>query len=93
VTTQPEPEPREQEASTERRTEEAEMRYPGHGDPDAAREDVGLDEEREPEPDGAPLPPDADRSHPAPLGHDDGAAGEGPAATHAPPRGDEPATP
>ena len=71
VTTQPEPEPEERDASLERRVEEEEMRYPGHGHPDDAREDVGLEEARDPEPDGAPLPPDADRSHPAPLGHDD----------------------
>jgi hypothetical protein len=71
VTTQPEPEPQERDAPPERRTEEEEMRYPGHGRPDEAREDVGLDERREPDPDEAPLPPDADRSRPAPHGHGD----------------------
>lgn len=67
MTTQPEPEPEERDASLERRVEEQEMRYPGHGTPDEAREDVGLTEERDADPDGAPLPPDADRSRPAPL--------------------------
>jgi hypothetical protein len=71
VTTEPEPEPTERDAPPERRAEEEAMRYPKHDDPDAAREQVGLDDEREPEPDGAPLPPNADRSRSSPLGHDD----------------------
>jgi hypothetical protein len=71
MTRHPEPDPREREAPPERRVEEDEMRYPGHGDPGDVREDIGLDEPRDPEPDGAALPPDADRSHPAPLGHDE----------------------
>jgi hypothetical protein len=71
MTTQPEPTPEERDASLERRVEEQEMRYPGHGDPDEAREDVGLTDERDPEPEGPPSPPDADRSGPAPLGHEE----------------------
>ena len=47
------------------------MRYAGHGDPEQAREDVGLDEERDAQPEGAPLPRDADRSRPSPLGDED----------------------
>jgi hypothetical protein len=38
----------------ERHVEEDDARYPGHGDPDAARERVGLDRPREPEPDDPP---------------------------------------
>jgi hypothetical protein len=38
---QPEPTEEEQEqASSGRQAEEEEMRYPGHGDPDAAREKI-----------------------------------------------------
>ncbi|HVM16437.1 MAG TPA: hypothetical protein VM290_02515 [Gaiellaceae bacterium] len=71
MTTQPEPEPEERDASLDRRVEEEEMRYPGHGHPDELSSDVGLDEPRDPEPDGAPMPPDADQSRPAPLQHDE----------------------
>ena len=43
------------ETSPERQTEEEDARAPGHGDPDALREDVGLDEDRREGPRGAPL--------------------------------------
>jgi hypothetical protein len=62
MTTQPEPEPQERDAPPERRVEEDEMRYPRHGDPEDVREDVGLEKPRDPEPEGAPVPPAADRS-------------------------------
>jgi hypothetical protein len=42
VTEQPEPTEEEQEQGPERHGEEEAMRYPGHEDPDQAREDVGL---------------------------------------------------
>ncbi len=62
------PTPEERDSPPERREEEDAMRYPGHEDPETAREEVGLDRERSPEPDGAPLPEEPDRGRPAPLG-------------------------
>ncbi len=59
MSTQPGPTPEEENAPLERRAEEDEMRYPGHGHPDDAREDVGLDEERSSRPHGAPVPDQA----------------------------------
>ena len=41
---QPEPTEEEQEQAPERLPEEDAMRYPGHDDPDAVREDLSLDE-------------------------------------------------
>ena len=59
MTEQTEPTPEEANAPLERRAEEDEMRYPGHGDPDDVREDVGLDKERSSRPHGAPVPDEA----------------------------------
>ncbi|MBD0329026.1 MAG: hypothetical protein ICV64_02865 [Thermoleophilia bacterium] len=56
MTTPPEPTPGEEAAPPERREEEDAMRYPAHDDPDAAREEVGLDEPRRSRPGGAPAP-------------------------------------
>lgn len=71
MTTQPEPEPRERDAPPERRVEEDEMRYPGHGDPDEIRDDVGLDEPRSPDPEDAPETPDAGRDSATPVEHEE----------------------
>lgn len=71
MTEQPQPEPEERDAPLERRVEEDAMRGPAHARPDEAGKRAGLDEERDPEPDRPPLPPDAERGRPAPLGHDD----------------------
>ncbi len=56
MTTQPEPTPEEETAPPERREEEDAMRYPAHEDPDAAREDLGLDDPRQSRPGGARSP-------------------------------------
>ena len=61
------PEPEERDAPLERREEDDAMRYPGHEDPERAREKVGLDKDRTPVPEGAPLPEEPDRGRPAPL--------------------------
>ena len=56
------------EASEERLETEEGMRYPRHEDPDAARDDVGLDGERgrQGEPEGAPRPAGGQRGTPTP---------------------------
>ena len=56
MTTQPEPRPEERNAPPERHVEEEAMRGAGFERPDELREDVGLDEERDAEPEGAPQP-------------------------------------
>jgi hypothetical protein len=49
-------------AGADRQADEDAQRYPGHEDPDAAREEVGLDEHRrEGAPEEAPDLPDAER--------------------------------
>ena len=53
----------ERDDDLERRVEEDAQRYPGHEDPDEARDDVGLaGEDRRAEPEGAPGPGREDRS-------------------------------
>ena len=56
TTNEPEPTPDEAAAPPERQREEEAMTYPGHDDPDTARENVGLDDVGRPEPEGPPAP-------------------------------------
>ena len=56
-----------EQESQERVEEEEAMRAPGFADPDRVREAIGLEEPRDPEPEGAPLPDEPDRGHPAPT--------------------------
>jgi hypothetical protein len=55
VSDEPTPQPEEQDAPPERRKDEDATRGAGHEDPEAARERVGLGDQR-PEPSGAPPP-------------------------------------
>ena len=63
---EPVPEPPERDASPERRNEEEAMRADAHEDLDAARESVGLGDERRPEPPGAPRPAEPETGTPTP---------------------------
>jgi len=62
----PEPTPEDQDEPLERVNEEDASRYPGHEDPDSLREQVGLDEDRSPEPQGAPPPAEPETGAPTP---------------------------
>ena len=64
-----EPTPEEAGAPPERLDDEDAMRYPGHDDPDAVREQIGLGDRGRPEPEGAPRPRDPDRGAPRPGEH------------------------
>ena len=65
-TTPTPPTPEEEDTPPEARGEADAMQYPGHENPDEARERAGLGDPGHPEPEGAPRPPGRQPGTPTP---------------------------